>query len=572
MTRLNFDTQTMTFRQLLGNGVTYQVPPFQRDYAWGEDEWEDIWQDINTLFEEEGETAHYMGYLVLQSSDYKHFTIIDGQQRITTLSLLILAGLSLLQDLITADIDSQRNQRRQQQLQNSYIGDVDPVSLLSYPKLQLNRHSNRFYQTYLVPLDRIPNRGLNGSERQLRKAFFGFKDRLQERQGLGEDRGQEIAKFVDVWVDKLVFTVITVTDELNAFKVFETLNARGVRLSSTDLLKNYLFSLLSQGDRHPLEVESLELFWERIVGLLGQESFPEFLRIFWNRQYPLVRKRDLFKTLKRQITTREQGFALLRSLDRCAEIYTALQDVQDVNWTASEKRSLQALRLFETRQSLSFLIACYERFFESDRPVFTRILKAISVISFRYSVICGLPNYDQERRYNNIARRIHEGTLKPSSDVFRELRSLTPEDKPFKAAFINKCFPTFQRQNKQIVRYILFNIEKQNYGREFDLESASYTLEHILPEHPGADWDDLDDSQQEQLRYRLGNLTLLEASLNRQVGNQGYPVKRDIYAESRFGITQAIAEQYDEWNGQKIESRQRQLANIAAGIWRFEFP
>lgn len=280
MTRLNFDTQTMTFRQLLGNGVTYQVPPFQRDYAWGEDEWEDIWQDINTLFEEEGETAHYMGYLVLQSSDYKHFTIIDGQQRITTLSLLILAGLSLLQDLITADIDSQRNQRRQQQLQNSYIGDVDPVSLLSYPKLQLNRHSNRFYQTYLVPLDRIPNRGLNGSERQLRKAFFGFKDRLQERQGLGEDRGQEIAKFVDVWVDKLVFTVITVTDELNAFKVFETLNARGVRLSSTDLLKNYLFSLLSQGDRHPLEVESLELFWERIVGLLARRVFPSFCVFF----------------------------------------------------------------------------------------------------------------------------------------------------------------------------------------------------------------------------------------------------------------------------------------------------
>ena len=251
MTRLNFDTQTMTFRQLLGNGVTYQVPPFQRDYAWGEDEWEDIWQDINTLFEEEGETAHYMGYLVLQSSDYKHFTIIDGQQRITTLSLLILAGLSLLQDLITADIDSQRNQRRQQQLQNSYIGDVDPVSLLSYPKLQLNRHSNRFYQTYLVPLDRIPNRGLNGSERQLRKAFFGFKDRLQERQGLGEDRGQEIAKFVDVWVDKLVFTVITVTDELNAFKVFETLNARGVRLSSTDLLKKLFVFTLESGRSPP---------------------------------------------------------------------------------------------------------------------------------------------------------------------------------------------------------------------------------------------------------------------------------------------------------------------------------
>ncbi|TVR04707.1 MAG: DUF262 domain-containing protein [Phormidium sp. GEM2.Bin31] len=314
MTRLNFDTQTMTFRQLLGNGVTYQVPPFQRDYAWGQDEWDDIWQDINALFDEDGETAHYMGYLVLQSSDYRNFIIIDGQQRMTTLSLLILAGLSHLQDLIRAEIDGQRNQRRQEQLQNSYIGEVDPVSLLSYPKLQLNRHSNRFYQTYLVPLEQIPNRGLNGSERQLRKAFFWLKDRLKERHGMEADSGQQFAHFVDIWVDKLVFTVITVTDELNAFKVFETLNARGVRLSSTDLLKNYLFSLLSQGDRHQLEVESLELFWERIVGILGQESFPEFLRVFWNSQYPLVRKRDLFKTVQRHIQTREQGFALLRSL------------------------------------------------------------------------------------------------------------------------------------------------------------------------------------------------------------------------------------------------------------------
>ncbi|MCC5899351.1 MAG: DUF262 domain-containing protein [Phormidium sp. BM_Day4_Bin.17] len=571
MTRLNFDTQTMTFRQLLGNGVTYQVPPFQRDYAWGQDEWDDIWQDINALFDEDGETAHYMGYLVLQSSDYRNFIIIDGQQRMTTLSLLILAGLSHLQDLIRAEIDGQRNQRRQEQLQNSYIGEVDPVSLLSYPKLQLNRHSNRFYQTYLVPLEQIPNRGLNGSERQLRKAFFWLKDRLKERHGMEADSGQQFAHFVDIWVDKLVFTVITVTDELNAFKVFETLNARGVRLSSTDLLKNYLFSLLSQGDRHQLEVESLELFWERIVGILGQESFPEFLRVFWNSQYPLVRKRDLFKTVQRHIQTREQGFALLRSLDRYSEIYTALQDGQDVQWVDSEKRSLQALKLFETRQELSFLMTCYDRFFEDNRSVFTRILKAISVISFRL-VICDSPGHEQERRYNDIARRIHEGSLSNPSDIFLSLRSLYLDDKQFKAAFINKSFPTFQRQNKQLVRYILFNIEKQNYGRKFDLESAIYTLEHILPEHPGAAWSDMDEYQQEQLRYRLGNLTPLEASLNRQIGNESYGVKRYIYGQSKFGITQAIAEQYDQWNERKIESRQRQLANIATGIWRIDFP
>ncbi len=87
-------------------------------------------------------------------------------------------------------------------------------------------------------------------------------------------------------MDKLFFTVITVTDELNAFKVFETLNARGVRLSATDLLMNYLFTVISaQTASHEVELRSLEDRWERMVGLIGSESFPEFLRIYWNRRW-----------------------------------------------------------------------------------------------------------------------------------------------------------------------------------------------------------------------------------------------------------------------------------------------
>jgi len=93
---MNFNTTNSTFRQLLGNGMTYQVPRFQRDYSWTADEWDDLWQDIVGLFDEDPEQAHYMGYLVLQSSDSKDFDIIDGQQRITTLSVMILAALSLL--------------------------------------------------------------------------------------------------------------------------------------------------------------------------------------------------------------------------------------------------------------------------------------------------------------------------------------------------------------------------------------------------------------------------------------------------------------------------------------------
>ena len=238
---MNFNTTNNTFRQLMGNGLSYRVPLFQRDYSWGPDEWDDLWQDIVALFDADPEPAHYMGYLVLQSADNRAFDIIDGQQRMTTLSLLMLAAVSHLSDLAAPDDPSDPQTRRAEQLRASYIGYLDPVSLVPRSKLTLNRHNDSFYQNYLVPLERLPQRGLNASEHLLRRAFSWFKERIRERSG-GD--GTSVASFVDGAVDKLFFTVITVTDELNAFKVFATLNARGVRLSATDLLKNYLFSVV----------------------------------------------------------------------------------------------------------------------------------------------------------------------------------------------------------------------------------------------------------------------------------------------------------------------------------------
>ncbi len=144
---MNLSTANENFRQLVGHNVTYSIPPFQRDYSWSEENWEELWFDIMAMYsdDDESEVEHYMGYLVLQGSDNKKFSsVIDGQQRITTISIIILSALNHLRILISKGIESEDNIRREKVLRESYIGYIDPLTLKSKSKLTLNKHNDRF--------------------------------------------------------------------------------------------------------------------------------------------------------------------------------------------------------------------------------------------------------------------------------------------------------------------------------------------------------------------------------------------------------------------------------------------
>ncbi|MCY3640078.1 MAG: DUF262 domain-containing protein [Gammaproteobacteria bacterium] len=563
---MNFNTTNSTFRQLMGNGLSYRVPAFQRDYSWGPDEWDDLWQDIVALTDEDSEPAHYMGYLVLQSADNKDFEIIDGQQRMTTLSLLVLAAISHLRALADSENEQDPENRRAEQLRGSYIGYLDPVTLVPRSKLTLNRHNDRYYQSYLVPLEPLPRQGLNASERLLRRAFLWFEERLRSHVG---DDGTAVARFVDEVVDKLLFTVITVTDELNAFTVFETLNARGVRLSSTDLLKNFLFSVVARDGTHESEITALEERWEGIIGLLGSESFPEFLRTFWNSRNPLVRKAELFKTIRATVNGRAAAFDLVRDLDRQARVYAQLRNPDQGGWTSAERDCLWQLGLFGVRQPFAVLLAAFDRFADSDRPGFERFLKAIAVVSFRYNLICRRQSNEQEAVYNRVARRISNGEINEPSAAIEALRPVYPENGPFRTAFAEKTLNV--RRNRKVIRFILLRLERKLSGQDFDFESDTYNIEHVLPEHPDEGWEHFDERHRDEFTHRLGNQTLLEAAPNRELGNAAYSGKCEVYQQSEFAITRRVAEEFEAWTVEKIRAHQQWMARQATDIWRISF-
>ena len=181
MSRNNvLNTTTVNYLELIGNGKTYRVPPYQRDYAWTEEEWEDLWNDVLDL-RERPEARHYMGALVIKGASDRDFTIIDGQQRLATIGVLSLAIIAKLHRTADHDIDAERNRERATELRNRFIGEKDPASLIESSRLNLSRADDAFYQDYLVQLRIPPNpRGLARSNALLWRCFQYFSGQLED--------------------------------------------------------------------------------------------------------------------------------------------------------------------------------------------------------------------------------------------------------------------------------------------------------------------------------------------------------------------------------------------------------
>lgn len=552
------DTSNETYRKLMGNGLKYVIPKFQRDYSWESEHWDDLWQDIQLILENE-ENEHYMGYLVLQTTDNKKYTVIDGQQRLTTLTILILAVLKRLNDFIDEGSEVENNEIRINTYRNNYIGTLNTITLISDNKLKLNRNSDDYYRNYMVLLKELPLRNTNTSEKNMRSCFEWFYRKLKKY-----STGEEVANFLETIVDKLFFTVITVTDQINAFKVFETLNARGVQLSSSDLLKNYLFSVIDESNPHHTEIEELEKLWSRIIGKLGNKKFEDYLRYYWNSKNKTVRKNQLFKVIKNNISSKKDTFELIRDLEESTDIYIAIQDPGSELWGDKPDiiKALKELKLFQIKQTNSLLMSAYKNL---DINSFTKLVKTCSVISFRYNIIGGLNPNEQEDVYNRIANSISENKTINLTDF----QSVYVSDINFENDFKTKQFKRTSKNHK-IVKYLYSKIEKHSFNNDINSESDNYTIEHILPESADENWGDFNNEQVNRSIYRLGNLALLENKLNLEAGTKPYSDKKEILKKSNCHSTNSIPEEYNDWNENKVSARQRELAKLAKSIWRIQ--
>ncbi|ECK7693616.1 TPA: DUF262 domain-containing protein [Campylobacter jejuni] len=548
------NTETLTLNDLLSKDRTYSVPKYQRNYSWDEDQWEDLWSDIEDL--EKSNYPHFMGSIVLQETkDVKNIDIIDGQQRLSTLSIFIAAVIVYIDDLVKKDKDKINNEKRKEIFNKKYLGYESSTTLKIVPKLTLNKTNNNFFTTYIINQN-IPDKptlaDADKSNLLLHKAFDFFQKKIKEK--FQEEDGKKIAEYVEMIGEQLKFIVIIVQNELDAYVLFQTLNARGAELTAADLLKNYFLSLLKNDSE---ALEQANSIWEDINNKISTEKIPDFLRSVVNFQTDLVTKNRLFKEVRKNIKTSEEAFSFISKLHNLSSLYLALQNSNHNSWNEFSQKDakyyINILELLRFKSSLPLLLIAKEKIINDQE--FTKILKACAVLSIRYSISKTRTN-KLESNYNKIACNIFHSKYKNTKEIIDALKSIDIDDNDFKKSFSIYSKKATSGNDEKIVKFLLFNIERHLSGGICDEQIA--TIEHILP-----------SSLNDEKVHKLGNYILLEAKYNQQLKNKNFKEKIDIYSKSNFKLAQYVAENFKTWDTKSIDQYQNFLAKQALALWKF---
>jgi uncharacterized protein with ParB-like and HNH nuclease domain len=552
-------SQFITLNTIIGNGKSYQVPIYQRDYSWDKDDWEDLWHDIVEI---PNEKTHYLGYLVLQSTKdgEESFWIIDGQQRLTTLSILALAITALLKKWESESIEPTENKIRREKLTERYLGNYSLSKFALDPKIKLNRNNDAYYRSWLLNF-RSPTAlsKLKPSQRLLQKAFNYFLEELQEKFN-GKKSGADLAHLLEKTIGNgIVFTQIVVNNDLDAFKVFETLNARGVKLSTADLLKNYLFKLT-----HPLGelgLDEAERRWQNITNTILSNDLTTFIRHFWNSKYKLERQPTLFKAIKKEINSAEIAFEFLHELEEASNYYTAFNNPNDDLWDKEEKASLKLIYLLNVSTCYSLMLSALKHL---PRTEFKILVREIGIITFRYNLSDLNPN-EAERAFSKVANDVANKNISSAKEAILALKSIYVIDENFQQVFSTLSINT--RRKKDLVKYILVKFENQISNKDYQPEEAIATIEHILPEKPGSIWEEnFPIDVQDDYIY-----SLLEASINNKLdNNMPFADKLMKYKTSNYKLSNEYCN-YEKFSSKEISLRQDKMAKIAKGIWKSSF-
>lgn len=529
------------------------VPDFQRNFSWDTNHVEIFWQDLLAFSEQYpgsnlSNQEYFLGSIVLVNSGATH-VILDGQQRLATATIL----LSTIRDYVhefRGDTATRTSQK--------YITDIDDATEQISYSLTLNQYDREFFRRevqeervgeYSPPAPEIRSHGL------IRKAQNFFRQRFEEKyQSLG--RGKEAfdwsLRVQKVLTDHVSVVAVASSDEDNAASVFETLNDRGVALSTPDLVRGLILRRAPPDRR-----EEIISCWRDVLEMEEDAKVEDFLRHYWLSQQGDVKTRSLYREIKRNVINEDtDSVEFSRDLQQAATVYKDLVAGKDEDPEA--QRLLESVNMLGAKSLLPVLLSAYAVI---DSPARRRqILQSLVTLFVRHNVIGNLEN----SRLETVVFRAAE-QLRRDGDVrgaIAAMKDLAPSDDQF----LND-FKTAEVSRAASARYILRELEHAKRStQEVEVETPDRVhVEHVYPQNPqaGERWDD-----HSLVIHRLGNQTLLARRLNTAIRNSNFEAKKPYYEDSDLLLTKELTS-YVFWDIDAINDRQAMMSDLALPIWNF---
>lgn len=536
----------------------YRVPIYQRSYAWTDTAVDDFWSDIRKALDGD-EEDYFLGTLVLtlpNKEELRH-TIIDGQQRLATTSLLLAAF---------RDEWEGRSEPRQAEACHRYVSTFDRHAGEDVPRLVLNEDDDEFYRQLVI--EKASPTPRRDSHERLANAYGRLSEAVTgDLADHGRRSEARLKKWLDFIDERALVTTVKVPTEADAFVIFETLNARGARLTVGDLLKNYLFM------RAERRLDAVRTDWITALTALDMtaedEEFVSFLRYHWSSKHGAVRERDLYASIRENITTSAQAVTYATELAEAARLFAALHSSSHELWktsgyTSTTRDTVETLGTLGLEQIQPLLLAVMQHFTPAQ---IRRTLKAVVSWSIRGLVVGGIGGGRTETAYCNAAVKVRSGAIKDAASLLSELTDIVPED----GLFLDE-FKRTRQTRPALARYILLALERTRMKTtEPELvpnkNEDEVNLEHILPRNAKqGDWPSFPSDEVSRWSARLGNLVLLKKTENTRIGNKAWAVKRPKLKTSSLRLTKSAAVNAD-WTRVEIEARQQELAKLCVATW-----
>jgi uncharacterized protein with ParB-like and HNH nuclease domain len=562
-----------TIKTLLESGY-YLVPRFQRPYSWDRENVDDLWQDAIVSDDED----YFIGSFVFWTEDEEQnrYYIVDGQQRLITITLLLVSLRNALAEI------------EEEELASGIHNLIERPDIYNNKKFVLYTDTPYpYFQEHIQKFGEASTSVDLGREEITLKTAFEYLNKKVNGRLASIDVDSTIAEkskstkkveAISAIRDKILrlkLIVVEIDNEDDAYLVFETLNTRGKDLTVSDLVKNLLTRLLRNENQY---VDIARDKWISIQRNFNASEIDininTFILYSWLSRYPYTSKNKLFREIKQYIDS-DNASAFLDDLVSDATTYRRLVDPSSQQWSREEKQifeSIKALNIFHVAQPLPIMIALLR---DSSKSNITKAQakNAFQALEKFHATFTAITSQriggGTARLYASSAQQLFEAADKNAKnivirDFIGKMRDRKPSLDDYRVNFSELFFSSTQSRQRGLVRYILSLLDSYWRGSAAGIDYEQYSIEHISPEAGGPRWP-----ISENHVGKVGNLIFVTQDLNEQLGSKPFKEKIALLKESHVPMDDTLSHATD-WTDQLIEQRTTELAEISYNeLFRF---